>query len=280
KSAKDILLEINPAFQLEPSQRHMASIYGKNRAFSEWIREGIIQSLILTSIFGDKLKFDLPLKAELWVDNIVSELLSTENPEMWKSFESKLPLIAEASPTAFLEAVEKLLGIDESPIASLFEEDPGFLTAHSYHTGLLWALENLAWFPQYLSRTSLILARLSAIDPGGSLSNRPINSLSEIFKTWHFQTLASFDERMQVLKLISEREPEIAWTILIRMLPDTISGVAFPTHKTRWRMFELETEKSITWNEIHDTHSVAVDMLISIFDYSEVKLSKLIHIAD
>jgi hypothetical protein len=280
KSAKDILLEINPAFQLEPAQRHMASIYGKNRAFSEWIREGVIQSLILTSIFGDKLKFDLPLKAELWVDKIVGELLSTENPEMWKSFESKLPLIAEASPTAFLETVEKYLGIEKSPIASLFEEDPGFLTAHSYHTGLLWALESLAWFPQYLSRTSLILARLSAIDPGGSLSNRPINSLSEIFKSWHFQTLASFDERMQGLKLISEREPEIAWTILIRMLPDTMSGVAFPTHKTRWRMFELETEKPITWNEIYDTHSAAVDMLISIFDFSEAKLSKLIDDAD
>lgn len=280
KSAKDILLEVNPAFQLEPAQRHMASIYGKNRAFSEWIREGVIQSLILTSIFGDKLKFDLPLKAELWVDKIVAEFLSTENPEMWKSFEGKLPLIAEASPTAFLEAVEKHLGIQKSPIASLFEEDPGFLTAHSYHTGLLWALENLAWFPQFLSRASLILARLSAIDPGGSLSNRPINSLSEIFKSWHFQTLASFEERMQVLKLISEREPEIAWTILIRMLPDTMSGVAFPTHKARWRMFELETEKPITWNEIYDTHSAAVDMLISIFDFSETKLSKLIDDAD
>lgn len=280
KSAKEILSEIDPSFHLEPEQRYMASVYGKNREFSAWIREGVIQSLILTSIFGDKLKFDLPLKAELWVDKIVAELLSTENPEMWKSFEGTLPLIAEASPTAFLEAVEKHLGIEKSPIASLFEEDPGFLTAQSYHTGLLWALENLAWFPQFLSRSALILARLSAIDPGGSLSNRPINSLSEIFKSWHFQTLASFDERMQVLKLVSEREPEIAWTILIRMLPDSMRGVAHPTHKTRWRMFELETEKPISWNEIYDTHSAVVDLLISIFDYSEAKLSKLIDDAD
>jgi hypothetical protein len=276
KSAKEILSEINPAFQLAPEQRNMASIYGKNREFSAWIREGVIQSLILTSIFGDKLKFNLPLKAELWVDKIVAELLSTENPEMWKSFEGKLPLIAEASPTAFLNAVEKLLGIKKSPIASLFEEDPGFLTAHSYHTGLLWALENLAWFPQYLSRASLILAKLSAIDPGGNLSNRPINSLSEIYKSWHFQTLASFDERMQVLKLISEREPEIAWTILIRMLPDLSGGIGHPTHKTRWRMFEIETEKPITYNEIYATHSAVVEMLISIFDFTEAKLAKLI----
>src|SRR5690606_31598881 len=62
--------------------------------------------------------------------------------------------------------------------------------------------------------------------------------------------------------------------------PDTMNGVAFPIHKTRWRMFELETEKPITWNEIYDTHSAAVDMLISIFDYSEAKLSKLIDDSD
>lgn len=101
-SVIEILSEINPAFQLLPEQRYMASIYGKNREFSVWIREGVIQSLILTSIFGDKLKFDLPLNAELWVDRIIAELLRTENSEMWKSFEEKLPLIAEASPTAFL----------------------------------------------------------------------------------------------------------------------------------------------------------------------------------
>ncbi|MCB0539886.1 MAG: hypothetical protein KDE33_20385, partial [Bacteroidetes bacterium] len=276
KSAVEILSEINPAFELLPEQRYMASIYGKNREFSAWIREGIIQSLILTSIFGDKLNFDLPLKAELWVDRIIAELLSTDKPEMWKSFEGKLPLIAEASPTAFLDAVEKNHKIEKSPIAALFEEDPGFLTAHSYHTGLLWALENLAWLPQYLSRASLLLSYLSAIDPGGSLSNRPINSLSEIFKSWHYQTLATFDERMQVLKLLSERQPEIAWTILIRMLPDPLNRVGHPTHKMRWRMFELQTEKPITYKEIYDTHSAAVEMLISIFDSTESKLSQLI----
>jgi len=274
--AIEILSEINPAFQLLPEQRHMASVYGKRREFSAWIREGVIQSLILTSILGDKLNFDLPFNAELWVDRIIAEFLSADSPELWKSFESQLPLIAEASPTAFLSAIEKHFGIEESPIATLFEETPGFLMAHSFHTGLLWALENLAWFPQYLSRASLILAKLSEIDPGGNLSNRPINSLSEIYKSWHPQTLSSFEERIQVLKLIANRHTEIAWTLLIRMLPDSTGGVAIPTHKTRWRMFELETERPITYQEIFDTHSAVVELLFSIFDFSESKLAELI----
>ena len=125
KSAVDILNEINPAFQLIPEQRQMASVLGKKREYSRWIREGIIQSLIMTSIFGDELQLDMPLKSELWVDGIIGELLKTDNPLIWKSFESMLPLIAEAAPSAFLDAVEKHLNIKKSPITSLFEEDQG-----------------------------------------------------------------------------------------------------------------------------------------------------------
>ncbi|NBG67154.1 hypothetical protein [Acidiluteibacter ferrifornacis] len=275
-SVLEVLSEINPAFDLEADKRYMASIYGKTREYSGWVREGVVQSLILTSILGDDLNFNLPVKADVWIDNIIREFLKTDDKLLWKSFESKLPLIAEASPTSFLSAVENLIEIENSPIVALFEEEPGFLTSQSYHTGLLWALEGLAWFPQYLSRASLLLAKLASIDPGGNLSNRPINSLREIFKSWHYQTLSSYEERMQVLSLISEKEPNIAWKILIGMLPDSGGGTAFPTHKTRWRMFNLETEKPITYKEIYDTHSTAVDLLLSIIDKQESKIGILI----
>lgn len=276
----EVLSEINPAFELEADQRYMASFLGKTREYSGWLREGVVQSLILTSILGYELNFDLPLKANLWVDNIVSEFIKTEDPIVWKSFESKLPLISEASPNVFLSVVKKLLSIENSPIISLFEEDKGFISPQAYYTGLLWALEGLAWFPEYLSRSALILSQLAAIDPGGNLSNRPINSLNEIFKPWYYQTLASFDERIAVLKLISKKQPEIAWELLIRMLPDSMGGVAFPTHNTRWRIYNLATEKSVTYNEIYDTHSVVVDLLISLCGNQESKLAKLVNKSD
>ena len=271
----EIMNEINPAFDLKVGERYMASIRGKTRQYSGWIREGIVQSLILVSVFGDELKLDLPLNAQLWVDSIIAELLNSENSLLWKSIEDNLPLIAESSPTAFLNAVDKYLATDKSPIAALFDEDPGFITPTSYHTGLLWALENIAWLPEYLSRAALILSRLSAIDPGGKLSNRPINSLKEIFKPWCYQTLSGFEERLEVLKLISQREKEIAWTLLCSLLPH-FQKIGHPTHKMRLRIFDENLEKSITYKEIWETHSAVVDLLLSIFDNSEIKLSQLI----
>src|SRR5690606_33687996 len=161
-------------------------------------------------------------------------------------------------------------------IMEMFEEEDGFLHKTSHHTGLLWALENLAWLPKYLRDTSLILLQLSRLDPGGNLSNRPLNSITEIFKPWHYQTLASYDERMEVLKYITEQEKETGWSLLIRMLPEH-HGVAHPTHKMRWRMFDKNTNLKYTYQEIWDTHSTVIEMLINLFDYDENKFAQLIN---
>ena len=209
---------------------------GKERKYSGWIREGITQSLILISIYGEKLDFDLPITAKTWVDNLVRRVLDSNDLLVWRSIRGVLPLLSEASPDAFLEEVENNISQESSAIISLFDEEPGLINPISYHSDLLWALENLAWFPEYLPRTAIVLAELSAVDPGGSTVNRPINSLSEIFKTWHYQTLANFEQRMSVLKLLTRKQPEVAWKLLLRMLPINHESAMF-THQMRWRMF-------------------------------------------
>ncbi|GIV43779.1 MAG: hypothetical protein KatS3mg035_0902 [Bacteroidia bacterium] len=145
----------------------------------------------------------------------------------------------------------------------------------SHHTGLLWALESLAWLPEYLRDVSLILLKLSRLDPGGSLSNRPLNSITEIFKPWHYQTLATYDERMEILKFVTEQEKESGWSLLIRMLPKH-NNIAIPTHKMRWRTFDVNTNLTYTYQEIWNTHSAVIEMLINIFDNDEEKFAQLI----
>lgn len=210
-----------------------------------------------------------------WVDNIIFDLLNNASGEVWISIDKELPLIAEASPETVLKAVRKSLEKQEPEVMDMFKEEDGVFSKTSHHTGLLWALESLAWLPEYLKDVSLILLKLSRLDPGGNLSNRPINSITEIFKPWHYQTLAPFEYRMEVLKHITEKEKALGWSLLIRMLP-SYHDVAFPTHKMRWRMFDKNTNLSYTYKEIWDTHSAVIEMLITIFDNDEDKFSQLI----
>ena len=59
------------------------------------------------------------------------------------------------------------------------------------------------------------------------------------------------------------------------MLPEH-HGVAHPTHKMRWRMFDKNTNLNYTYQEIWDTHSTIIEMLIELFDYDENKFAQLI----
>jgi hypothetical protein len=82
-------------------------------------------------------------------------------------------------------------------------------------------------------------------------------------------------KELKILKYVTEKEKESGWNLLIRMLPDH-QGIAHPTYKMRWRMFDKNTNLTYSYQEIWDTHSAVIEMLISLFDNNEEKFSQLI----
>jgi hypothetical protein len=271
----EVFSEIDPVFDLDPEERRMASIRGKESNYSNWCRQGLVQSLILVALYGEKLKLRKNFEPQEWVDSIIQELLSDASSKLWASRNHEMPLIAEASPNSFIKVVQQSLSKKNKPIIGMFAEEDGLLSPTSRHTGLLWALENLAWDPDYLKQCSLILAQLANLDPGGHLSNRPLNSLIEIFKPWHYQTFASFDERMQIIEEIIKVNYETGWTLLISLLPES-HGIAHPTHKMRWRLFDKSYDFDYANKEVWGTHSYILKLLIKYLDYSEKKVSALL----
>lgn len=278
ESFLDAYVSKNPV--LEPDDKDdFVSLYNKKRKYSGWSREGLAQSLILISRCSEGLKLPAMASPQQWVDNIISKLLYDASGETWISVDRELPLLSEASSNGFFTAASHSLSKVSPEIMDLFMETDGFLHPSSNHTGLLWALEGLAWEPEYLMNASLILLQLTSRDPGGKLSNRPINSLIEIFKPWHYQTMANFQERMKVLLHITEVQKDAGWNLLINLLPDH-RGVAHPTHKMRWKMFDKNTKLSYTYKEVDETHSFIIDLLIQRFDGSENKFSQFIREID
>ena len=121
-----------------------------------------------------------------------------QSGQLWASLSDVLPLLAEAAPDVFLNAVDTASTGADPIIRKLFmDSSQNMLAASSAHTYLLWALERLAWSPDYLGGAALALARLVRLDPGGRLANRPGTSLRGIFVLWYPQTAATFEERLQ-----------------------------------------------------------------------------------
>jgi len=154
KIIEDTFGEINPALELEPEQRFMASFFGKESRYSGAFKEGLAESLILIAVYGNDFGLNTSSVPQSWVNSVVYNTLINGDNQKWISIERILPLLAEASPTSFLRIVEDSLNQSPSPILALFEETSNGFSPTSHHTGLLWALEALAWFPSYISRVT------------------------------------------------------------------------------------------------------------------------------
>jgi len=261
KVSLKVLREIDPSLDLEPQKRWMASVYGKEAKYSKTLREGIAQALVLIAVFGDGVNLDLSYSSQNWVDGVVRELLNNADWRLWHSLSNVLSLLAEASPASFLDAVEDSLSQKTPPIMGMFSETDDTLTSHSAHPSLLWALEGLAWNPNLLGRVTLILGKLAKLDPGGKLTNRPINSLRNIFLLWLPHTYATLKQRLEAIATLIRRESEIGWKLLINLMPRS-HDCCFPTYKPRWRQFSNKADNRVTIKEHIESISAVVDKIL------------------
>ena len=148
-------------------------------------------------------------------DRIVRTLLAGANQARWWSLASDFRLLAEASPSEFLDALDESLKRDDQPLRALFVIDEGIGGGASHLCDLLWALESLAWSPALLTRVSRVLARLDAIDnTPARYMNRPRNSLRSIFLLWGPQTFAPLATRLKTLDALRARESDAAWRLM------------------------------------------------------------------
>lgn len=242
--------------------------------YSDQLKKGILQSLIIVALYGNRLK--LPIgDCQEWVNGLVKRLLHDADSQKWVLISAYLPLIAEASPNVFIHEINIAIEEYKPVIAALFAEKEGLFAPQSHHTSLLWALEALAWHPDYLESVTRILLQLTKIDPGGRLANRPFNSLVDIYLPWKPHTSVDLTGRLVVLGRCLECGFPDMWRLLIALLPHP-GSVTTGTNKLKWRDYEFTDEKSVTNADIYKTTEWIVSRLICTFDGNDHDLALLI----
>ncbi|OOQ57869.1 hypothetical protein [Mucilaginibacter pedocola] len=239
--------DIKPSLSLEPQQRVYAAFLGKTSDYSRVLREGLTQSVILIALFGEAFQVLLQPSPQLWADQLVGQLIQHPVGDLWKSMDDIMPMLADASPSAVLYRLENFIDRQPAVIGDVFENAPSLLHDSYYHTGLLWALEELAWLPDHLLRASQLLVKLNLLDPGVKIMNRPVNSLRHVFQPMMPQTYASNAQRITTLQTIRQRFPDAAWSLFLNLLPGSLP-IAHTNEKLRWREF-LEEDVEIYTDE-------------------------------
>jgi hypothetical protein len=175
-----------------------------------------------------------------------------------------------------LYAVEQSLLKPKRPVAILFTKTKGSsFMGRCWYAPLLWALEMLAWNPQWLPRVALILARLSHIEINANWANSPKSTLLDIFRSWFPQTSADIDERIAIIDILIAKEPDIAFDLLDGLV-HVGSDHATPSFRPRWRDDDAKHGYGVTQNERMQMVIAAADRLISLSKGNPQRASRLI----
>lgn len=218
---------------------------------SELLRDGLATTVLLIAAWQQQA--DLPLiagRGQAFANEVVAALPGfSSDYRMMASLKDELPLLAEAAPRPFMMALEQMLEGSGAGIRPIFDEIDGFAFPITRHTGLIWALETLAWDPIQFRQVCLIFARLADIDPGGRITNRPTNSLVDILLSWMPCTYANLDQRLAVLDEITSNFPQVGWSVILKLLPGQTTHSS-GTLRPRLRGFELPPQPTLTHGDV------------------------------
>jgi len=262
--AVKVLSERGPMFDLPPKDRFKADIYGKKLSHSYNLRSGLTEALAIIESNSKMLKNCSRGYTQSTVHMAVREILAGADWILWGTLNDLLPTLAEAAPQELINSIESAIENPLNPFLKLFSQEDNSITGNNYLTGVLWALETLAWDEQYLSGITVILGELATIDPGGSWGNRPINSLTTIFLPWLPQTISSIEKRKAAIKALNREQPKICWVLILKLLPNqhqTSSG----SRKPVWRnTIPKDWEKGVTtkeyWKQVDFYAELAVEL--------------------
>jgi len=275
--AEYVLSEDDPSLDLEKENRWAANIYNKVRGHSSAIRENICQNLIILAVHGNGLFGQrLGLDIEKRVSYLISVLLTNKNARVWQAQQSDLPRYAEAAPDTFLSIVEKELQQVVPAFQILFEPVDSGMFSRCERTGMLWALELLAWRTSLLARVVKVLGKLSMYELDDNWANKPINSLKDILLIWRPHTAASIVQRCEVLELLCNQYPEIGWKICIEPLEPGNSFTS-GTYRPSWRGDASGAGNNVTYEEARRYRQKCLELVLSWQSHSVTTLKGLVN---
>ena len=276
-AAEVVLLETDPALELPEDDRWAAALYGKTRDHSSALREGVCETLVIMSVYGNSLlQGRTGIDIEQKVSVLIGKLLTPLTLDKLLSQDHNLPFYAEAAPEEFLRVIEADLAKEEPVLFELLKPvDSRSVFARPLRSGLLWALECLAWSRQMLPRVCKSLARLSEPRIDDNWTNKPGTSLQAIFRWWMPQTGATVEERIEILKTVIRTSPEVGWEICIEQI-DTRRRFAHASYRPRWRSDASGAGQVVTDGEARVFVGASLDLLMAWPKHNESTLGQLI----
>ncbi|MEZ8405428.1 hypothetical protein CWO23_00800 [Vibrio splendidus] len=269
----------DPSLELEPKERFAATIYGKEFPYSKLLSTSLIDSLMLIELHQEALSSISLQLCSSFVSNTIKELLFSADWKVWAGIQNELSKLAELAPNTFLQCLTKALDDKPSLIMKLYEqESSGGVGPTNYLTGIVWALEVLAWEPNSLQRVVITLAKLDLMDTNrdSNWANKPGKVLPTILLPWIANNSADFTKYLASLKALLRLNKQLAWDVGCNLLTKRSS---FGTAKPKWRSWALsDAEREVPRTEAIKRYEEIGRLLVQTAEADTTKLAYLVEV--
>lgn len=244
-----------------------------NQMYSTCIRRGALQSLTILSILKSKTK-----DYKRWVDKKIRDILQDFTLQRYLTNRNEIMLLAEASPSSFLDFVMEDIKGGDHLLGSLMEiRHHGSIFGTSiYYAELLFALEALAWDEKYIYDATEVLMHLCAYPNRSNFGNRPINSLRRIYRFILPQTFASFETQTKVLRSMLKNHKNTVFEVCHAMLKGLQDKHWELSYHFRWRMAEkrhhIDSIQGIPEDDVIDV----AEMMIAACSWTDTEIHSML----
>lgn len=258
----EITSEIHHKYTLPIDARGNYYETPENRSTYSWsLKEGISESLVVIAVFGSDYGINSIPNPTAYVDRTVQQILEND-VVVWRSLSNNLMLLAEASPTVFINSLDRI--INDNSVTAFFEVEKGFMNNSNDLAPLLWCLDIISWMPEHLMKVSFILCELILASPESfPTTNTPMASLRSIYRIWYPQTNTNAEDRKRILELLIKKYPKIGYDLLYGLI-DNKYDTAFHTPRPKWRLFSELRAIKVTNQEVHFMADFSMDKIIEL----------------
>lgn len=193
----------------------------------------------------------------------VNGLLDGAEWTVWASLKDCLQNIAELAPRIFLEKLEECILKKPQEILQLFpQRGNGIFGQSNYIANMLWAIECLAWSPDYLIPAIRTLGMLEALPyQRSNWANTPLNSIVSILIPWHPNTLANSEKQKSALKCLSNESESVSWNVIFKLFPNQTT-VTTSTPRPRYLNLTIPEKIEVSQDEIDEQYQFILTLAV------------------
>lgn len=265
----EILTENHPKLDLPAEKRNMYNIYNKNTRYSEEIRAGVAETLVIVEYLNNDFA-NCKIDASNFVVLVVRNILKDSDWLIWASLDNLLPFLAEAAPYEFLNQFKLYFDRDEDK--KLFSENEWELTTYNYSESLYRSLELIAWNTDYCVSVCMQLASIATVDL------KAINHIVSIILPWHANTYAPAEFKITIVENILKENIVFGWKILNQLMPGG-ENISCPTCTPKY-INVPDDNISVTTEEYYYQIDSYMNLMLKYCKTSDERLLDLIDLLD